>query len=396
MAANIQPQRSFPIVPATPAPALRDLRVLHLGKYYPPSRGGIENHLEVLSTELKEFVRLKLIVANEGRETISGDCDGVDVTRLGELFKLQSAPICPALVREVRRQPADIIHVHWPNPAAVLAYLASGCKGKLIFTYHSDVVRQRKMAIAFQPILNRALGKASAIIATSPQYIESSDILSRYREKCRVIPFGVRQEYFAHNDSVAIKKIRNQYGPNILLSVGRLVYYKGFAHLVRAMASVDATLLLIGCGPDAAGLQRLAAELNIQDRVVFLNEVEDLRPYYHAADMFVLPSIMRSEAFGIVQLEAMACSKPIINTQLDSGVNFVAPDGVAALSVPPGNHERLAEAINYLLERPYLRTKLGIGGRRRVSEMFTVSGMVQQTLALYYEVMAKRNEGVRK
>jgi rhamnosyl/mannosyltransferase len=351
----------------------------------------MESHLEDLSTELKDFVKLRLIVANDGRETVSESRNGVNVTRLGELFKFQSAPICPALISEVRRQEPDIVHIHWPNPTAVLAYLVSGLKAKLIFTYHSDVVRQRKLAMAFQPLLHIALHQASAIIATSPDYIDSSCVLAAYRAKCRVIPFGVRSEYFAETDSLSVKRIRNQYGPQILLAVGRLVHYKGFEHLVRAMASAKGRLLLIGCGPDHEALQKLATELKVRDRVVFLNEVEDLRPYYQAADVFVLPSIMRSEAFGIVQLEAMACGKPIINTRLDSGVNFVAPDGVSALTVQPGNHLQLAHAINYLLERPYLRKKLGIGGRRRVREMFTVSGMVRQTLNLYEEVTSNGN-----
>jgi rhamnosyl/mannosyltransferase len=368
--------------------------VLHLGKYYPPARGGIESHLEVLSNGLNEFVKLRLIVANEGRETITESCNGVHVTRLGELFKLHSAPICPGLISELRRQQPDLVHIHWPNPTAVLAYLISGLRAKLIFTYHSDVVRQRKLAMAFWPLLRLALRQASAIIATSPQYIDSSAILSAHRAKCHVIPFGVRSEYFADTDSLTINRIRTQYGPQILLAVGRLVDYKGFEHLVRAMPWVKGTLLLIGRGPNRAALQKLATDLNVRDRIVFLDEVEDLRPFYQAADIFVFPSIMRSEAFGIVQLEAMACGRPIINTRLDSGVNFVAPDGVSALTVQPGDHLQLAHAINYLFDRPYLGIKLGIGGRRRVRELFTVEGMVRQTLNLYEEVAAN-GQGVK-
>jgi len=401
MSASVRPQRVYQAEAAQPfpVPVRRDLsrvNVLHLGKYYPPARGGIESHLEVLSNELKRFVKLKLVVANEGRQTIRESAGGVELTRVSELWKLQSAPICPSLISELRNAAPDIVHIHWPNPMAVVAYLLSGSKSKLVFTYHSDVVRQRKLAVAFQPLLQKALDKASAIIATSPNYVESSDVLRPYRSKCRVIPFGVPSDFYAKSDSLAVANIRRQYGPLILLAIGRLVYYKGFASLVRAMSVAKGKLLLIGEGPDCEGLKKLAAESNVSDRIAFLDHVEDLRPFYQASDIFVLPSIMRSEAFGIVQLEAMACAKPIINTFLDSGVNFVAPNGVSALTVAPGDHVELGQAINYLLDRPYLRTKLGIGGRHRIAQMFTVDGMVQKTLDLYADVMSNGHREVRK
>jgi glycosyltransferase involved in cell wall biosynthesis len=372
---------------------VRHLSVLHLGKYYPPARGGIESHLEVLSNGLKDEVNLKLIVANDGRQTVRETCSGVPLTRVAELGKLQSAPICPALLNEVRKAKADVVHIHWPNPTAVVAYLLSGHKGKLVFTYHSDVVRQRKLAVIFQPVLNFALNRSSAIIASSPDYIGSSDVLSGYRSKCRVIPFGVPGNYFQQRDDHEVERIRDRYGPQILLAVGRLVYYKGFEYLVRAMAFTKGTLLLVGNGPERTHLDLLARELGVRERIHFLDEVEDLRPYYHAADVFVLPSIMRSEAFGIVQLEAMACAKPIVNTELDSGVNFVSPNGVSGLTVPPRNHVALANALNYLLERPYLRTKLGIGGRQRVAKEFTVQRMIERTLDVYEEVARKGKKG---
>jgi glycosyltransferase involved in cell wall biosynthesis len=399
MQVNVRPQRTMQTATAVGFARARaqrrknDLSVLHIGKYYPPDRGGMESHLEVLSNELKGLVNLRLIVAHKSRRTISESSDDLSITRVGEVFKLQSAPICPALIQELRKAKADIVHLHWPNPMAVVAYLLSGLKSRLVFTYHSDVVLQRKLAVAFQPALRRALDKASAIIATSPNYIATSDVLSAYKSKCRVIPFGVPTDYFEHCDSAKVKQIREQYGPQIVLAVGRMVYYKGFEHLVRAMALAKGRLLLIGQGPQRELLNRLAAELNIRERIVFLNEVEDIRPYYHAADIFVLPSVMRSEAFGIVQLEAMTCGKPVINTQIDSGVNFVSPNGVSGLTVPPGDHLALGNAISYLMERPYLRTKLGIGGRHRVALDFTVKGMVQQTLDLYEEITRNGNGG---
>jgi glycosyltransferase involved in cell wall biosynthesis len=392
MVVEIRPQETFPGQPSKVAhlssryPRPARIRVLHIGKYYPPYRGGMESHLECLSTELDRVVDLEVIVANTSWRTADEIVDGIKVTRAGKLFDLQSAPICPALVGKIRRAAADIVHLHWPNPSAVLAYLASGHRGRLVITYHSDVVRQRLLAAAFTPILRAVLKRAAAIIVSSPNYIDGSYVLPEFRDRCRVIPFGVSGDYFDQFDPQTVARIRKEYGPDIVLGVGRMVYYKGFEHLVRAMVDVDAHLLLIGKGPLRQPLSQLAAELGVAARVTFLSEVNDIRPYYRAADVFALSSVMRSEAFGIVQLEAMACGKPVINTQLDSGVTFVSPHGVSGLTVPPANSVELSRAINELLDRPDWRAELGAAARQRVAHSFTVNKMVQSTLALYHDI----------
>jgi rhamnosyl/mannosyltransferase len=347
----------------------------------------MESHLQVLSDELNRLVDLKVIVSNGARRTMSEVVNGVSVTRVGKLFDFKAAPICPGLVSQIRKAKADIIHIHWPNPTAVLAYLASGHRGRLVFTYHSDIVRQRMLAVAFTPFLRCVLAKAAAIIVTSPNYVDGSDVLPEFRSKCRVIPFGVSVDYFDEFDLKAVRTIRNQYGERIVLGVGRMVYYKGFEHLVRAMARVDGHLLIIGKGPLQAHLGQVAAEVSVSEKVTLLSEVKDVRPYYHAADVFALSSIMRSEAFGIVQLEAMACGKPIVNTQLDSGVTFVSPHGVSGLTVPPADALALGNAIDQLLDQPQLRAELGMGARRRIAHKFTVEKMVNSTLALYRDIM---------
>jgi rhamnosyl/mannosyltransferase len=349
----------------------------------------MESHLEGLSTELGRLVDLEVIVANTGWRTAKEIVDGIKVTRVGKLCDLQSAPICPALVRKIRAAKSDIIHIHWPNPSAILAYLVSGHRGKLVLTYHSDVVRQRTLAAAFTPILRAALKRAAAIIVSSPNYIDGSYVLPEFRSRCRVIPFGVSVDYFDQFDPNVVRRIREEYGPRIVLGVGRMVYYKGFEHLVRAMAEVNAHLLLIGRGPLREPLTELAADLDLAERITFLTEVNDIRPYYQAADVFVLSSIMRSEAFGIVQLEAMASGKPVINTELDSGVTFVSPHGVSGLTVPPADSAALAEAMTQLLDQPDWRAQLSEGARQRVTEAFTVDKMVQNTFQLYQDVMSR-------
>ena len=364
------------------------LRVLQVGKFYPPHPGGMESHLAALCGEIKDKIDLEVVVAASNSLRTSEELiDGVKVAHLGKLFTLRSAPMCPTMVRRIRASKADLVHIHWPNPTALLAFIASGHRGPLVITYHSDVVRQKFLSRVFDPILRLGLQRAEAIIVSSEKYIDSSDVLRPYREKCRVIPFGIPIERFAQPDELEVVRLRKQFGPRIVLAVGRLVYYKGFANLIAAMRSVAGHLVLVGNGPLEDSLRRQAEALRVSDRVTLLTGVKDIRPLYHAADVFVLPSVARSEAFGIVQLEAMACGKPVINTDLDSGVTSVSLDRVTGLTVPPANSAALSAAINSLLNNPQLCADYGRAGQLRTRKHFSLEGMAAQTLSVYREVM---------
>jgi rhamnosyl/mannosyltransferase len=376
--------------PPVESAASRPLSVLHLGKFYPPYRGGIESHLHALCRELTKSITVNVIVANETRRLRESEVDGVRVRRLPRLFNLWAAPVCPTIVREIRANDADIVHLHLPNPLAALAYLASGHKGRLVITWHSDIVRQKTIAKMLRPLEDALLSRASALIASSPNYVDSSPILSRNRDRCRVIPFGIDADAFRPRHADTAAKIRKRYGPRVVLAVGRMVYYKGFEYLIRAMAGVRGHLLLVGEGPLLKNLERQAFDAGAMDRITFLGRVsqEEMTGYYNAADVFVMPSISRSEAFGIAQLEAMACGKPIVNTRLKSGVPFVSIDGETGFTVAPADATELAGAINRLLDDPDLRGRFGAAAARRAREHFRIDAMVDRTLELYREVIA--------
>jgi glycosyltransferase involved in cell wall biosynthesis len=371
------------------------MRVLHLGKFYPPFRGGIESHLQALCSELTKSITVNVVVANETARLLASEIDQVKVRRLPRLFNLGASPVCPTMPGEIRNTRADIIHLHLPNPLAALAYLASGHRGRLVITWHSDIVRQQTMARMLGPLDNAILRRTSALIASSPNYVDSSPILSRNRDLCRVIPFGIDANSFRPRDAETAAKIRRRYGPRIVLAVGRMVYYKGFEYLIRAMASVNGHLLLVGEGPLQAKLERQAFEAGVRDRITFLGRVsqDEVIGYYHAAEVFAMPSIARSEAFGIAQLEAMACGKPVVNTRLLSGVPFVSLDGVTGTTVTPADSDELASAINRLLDDPGLREKYGAAAAQRVREEFSIETMVDRTLELYREVIANGRIG---
>lgn len=384
---NVQPRRIFQ--------GRHRLKVLQVGKYYPPYRGGMEHHLQALCRELRDAVSVKVVVANEQRRETVNNIDGVQVKRLAPLFNVGSAPICPSLSREIRNSQADVVHLHVPNPPAMLALIASGYNGPLVLTWHSDIIRQTALLPLVRPLERILMNRCDAIVATSPNYIDSSSTLSRYRDKCHVIPHGISTELFATRNEENVGRIRAKYGERIILTVGRLVYYKGFEHLVRAMAKIDGHLLVIGEGPLRTNLEWEAITAGTRSKISFLGKIgeDEMIDFMHAADVFALPSIARSEAFGIVQLEAMACGKPVVNTRLNTGVPFVSIDGVTGITVPPKEPAALARAVNRLLDDDQLRANFGAAARHRVQEEFTADLMAKRTLELYSRVCLERSAG---
>jgi glycosyltransferase involved in cell wall biosynthesis len=360
-------------------------KVLQVGKFYPPHMGGIETHLQALCGELTKSLDLQVVVASDDSSATEEIRDDVAISRVPTRLTLASTPLCPGMIAKIRRSDAEIVHIHLPNPMAVLAYLASGHRGRLVVTYHSDTVRQKVLGALFEPFLHQALRRSSAIIATSPDYRRTSPVLARYLDRCHVIPYGIALEQFERCDSSAVKKVREQFGERLVISVGRLVYYKGFEYLIRSMSSVRGKLLIVGDGPLRGTLEELVRSLGLAEKVFFAGEIqnEHVVPYYHASDVFALASIARSEAFGIVQIEAMAAGLPVINTRLDSGVPFVSLDQQTGLTVSPANPEALSTAINRLLDNPELRRSLGNAARERARREFCLETMTARTLALY-------------
>jgi glycosyltransferase involved in cell wall biosynthesis len=371
-------------------------KILQVGKFYPPHRGGMEAHLEHLSQRLCKSTELRVLVANNTNRNSVEVLEGVKVNRLATPFTVASSPVCPSMARAIRAADPDILHLHFPNPTAILAYMISRYRGPVVVTWHSDIVRQNRLARLFKPILDTFLRRCSRIVASSPDYIRSSPFLQANRQRCRVIPFGIPLKPFQDPDPKPVDEIRAQFGPRIVLCVGRLVYYKGIEFMIRAMSKIDGKLLIIGDGPLRSSLEREARDLGVLNRVVFVGSVDSPTPYYKACDVFVLPSIARSEAFGIVQLEALAAGKPVVNTSLASGVPFVSQDSVTGFTVPPANPEALAWAVNTLLDNPDLRSRFGAEGVRRAEHEFSVDRMASSTLELYAEVIKEGPRSSKK
>jgi len=362
--------------------------VLHLGKFYPPHAGGMETHLHALATRQARSNPVSVIVANHVNSNESTWMEGVSITRVARIGSIASMPVCPSLSAAIRRTPAELVHVHMPNPGAAFALLKSGHPGKIIVTHHADTLGRRVLRRLSDPFVNRVMQRASRIIATSTRYLNSSDELRPYLDKCRIIPLGIDLNSAAISDAALGMNVAREFGEKLILSVGRLVSYKGFDVLIRAMRFVDGKLILIGSGPERDALGQLAAAEGVSGKIAMLGKVDDLKPYFASASLFVLPSVTRAEAFGMVQLEAMAAGLPIVNTDIDSAVPEVSIDGKTGITVPPRDVAALASAITVLLKDKELSERFGAAAKARVTEQFGADLMAERTMRLYSELFA--------
>lgn len=364
------------------------LPVTHLGKFYLPHHGGIETYLHQICRAIRDEVNLKVVVSNDHATVQNGAYEGVPVKRLATFGTIASTPMTPGFLKEIRSIHEGLIHLHHPNPLpTVFSVLFGDPRVKTIVSYHSDIVNQRILKHAIVPYVDKLLQRSSAIIVSTSRLIDSSKIVARYREKCHVIPFPIDLTAFRAAvipDKVAALRARAK--RPIVLGIGRLVAYKGFDYLISAMDGVDAELWIVGDGPLRKQLEQQASAL--KGKVHFLGSVPDVENYHAAADLFVLSSVNRSEAYAIVQMEAMAAGKPVVNTALDSGVPYVSQSGESGLTVPPADAKALREAINILLGDSEMRDQMGKNGMRRVQSEFDISLVKQQTLELYRRMAA--------
>ncbi|MBI4370494.1 MAG: glycosyltransferase [Elusimicrobia bacterium] len=317
--------------------------------------------------------------------------NGVSIIKAPSLGMIWSMPVSfsfPGHLKELS-QDIDLIHYHLPFPLAVTAHLWVRPKAPFVVTWHSDVVRQKTVDTLMRPLTHSFLRQARTILVTSSTMIKSSDVLKEHRNKCEVVPLGVDIGRFAVSSENfrEVAKIRIQFPGFLALFVGRFVPYKGLEFLLRAAALLPASvrLLLVGDGPLEKYLKKLAQTLALGERVVFLGPrpPQGIVSLYHACDVFVLPSVTPNEAFGIVQIEAMACGKPVINTWLASGVPEVSLHGETGLTVPPGDPAALAQAIRRLSQDESLKVRFGREGIKRVRENYDLRVIFSRIAELY-------------
>jgi glycosyltransferase involved in cell wall biosynthesis len=370
--------------------------VLHVGKFYPPAPGGMEKVVQLLceSERSNGQVDSRVLVSNTSARTVCLVAQGVRDTLVAPCGGIGSVGICPALPLAMARITRDVTVIHEPNPVALVSDWLTRQRKPLVVWFHSEVLRpQWKYRLLYQPFLRRALARAARIVVSSPNLAAHAAELQPHQHKCVVIPFGIDRDRLAATPEIAcrVKQLALETPGPRMLFIGRLVPYKGVEVLLRAMTRVTGSAWIVGDGPLRESLEADCRRLGIADRVTFTGAVPDAEVVarLHACDVFVLPSVTHQETFGVVQIEAMACGKPVVSTNVRSGVPWVNRDGETGLVVEPGDAKALAMAIERLANDENLRRRMGEAGRARVGREFTLSGMAARTADLYRTVIAE-------
>jgi glycosyltransferase involved in cell wall biosynthesis len=385
------------------------MKIVHLAKYHSPFYGGMESHVEALAqkqAQLGEDVCIICINSFDDNGRLSQRTkteitfnDKVEVIKVGRMLSLLKLDFCPSLffyIRYFAKFSDTIFHVHTPNPTMLLALLMTGkIQRNLVITHHSDAIRQRVLKYLFRPIEHWIYRQAQVILTTSKAYQSGSKFLRLYQDKLAVLPLGLDLSTFKDPEQSTLdraQQLKAEHGEIIWLAVGRMVYYKSFHIALAALRQVPGKLLIVGTGKLLDDLQRTAYELGVADRVVWLGQTSDaeLQAVYRAATALWFPSNVRSEAFGMVQVEAMASGCPTINCDISgSGVPWVCRHEREGLTVPINDARAFAGAARRLLEEEGLRERLSQGAIVR-AEKFSDTLMAQRSLAVYQRLPKER------
>ena len=376
------------------------MKIVQTNKAYYPKIGGIEKTIADLSEGFAEKFgeEVNVLTCSEIIRvgTVEKVINKVKVKYIPTYGFFSSLPISPGYFKALTKYSGDILHIHEPFPLADISMLLYPKLKKnfsrIVVSWHSDIIRQKWALSIYKKYLFEFLGIVDKIIVSNSNLVKNSDFLPFFKDKIEVIPTGVNLGWVdSGQDSDALsKRITMSNKGTIVLFVGRLVYYKGLEYLVDAINLVpDSSLIIIGSGQLKDKLINQINKLNLSSRIKIIPEVDDktLHSYYKACDIFVLPSVEKSETYGLVQIEAMACGKPVICTELGTGTSFINQNEKTGLVVPPRNIEQLAEAINKLIKNIELRKHLGNQAKERAFGELTAEKMVEKTYKVYQDLL---------
>ncbi len=376
------------------------MKVLQLGKFY-PIKGGVEKVMENLTGGLgRRGIECDMLCAayptpdRIGHKYEIRINDHARIIVVPTIANVAATMISPALILELRRLVKhgnyDIIHIHHPDPMAVIALFLTPFRGKVVVHWHSDIVKQKTLLRLFLPFQNWLLKRADRIVGTSPVYVAQSDHLTRWQFKTSYLPIGIDGLKISPYRASSIKaRFPNR---KVVFSLGRAVAYKGFEYLIEATRLLPDNYVTIigGEGPLLGQMKRQAAEAGIQDRIFFPGFIPDseLPAWFGACDVFVLSSTMKTEAYAIVQLEAMSCGRPVISTHIEgSGVHWVNAHGESGIIVPTRDSRALADAIVEITSDSDTYSMYCQRARKRFERMFTRDRMIDNCIGIYDYVL---------
>ncbi|MFJ2481580.1 glycosyltransferase family 4 protein [Pseudomonas sp. NPDC087598] len=294
------------------------------------------------------------------------------------------------LFRELAAE-ADVVNYHFPWPFMDLVHFASATNKPSVVTYHSDIIRQKHLLKLYRPLMNRFLASADRIVAASPNYLHTSDVLQQFQDKTRVIPYGLNKSGYPQPDTERMNRWRQQLGDKFFLFVGVMRYYKGLHILLDALKEVDYPVVIVGAGPLEQELHAQATALGLRN-IHFLGRLgdEDKVALLQLSYAIVFPSHLRSEAFGISLLEGAMYGKPMISSEIGTGTSYINIHNETGLVVPPSNPQAFREAMRTLWENPLRAAEMGMKAEARYRQLFTADEMGRKWTDLYQELLEEK------
>jgi glycosyltransferase involved in cell wall biosynthesis len=370
------------------------MKVLHVYRtYFPDTQGGLEEVIRQICLNAGVHgVESRVFTLSRDPHPARVQVDDSQVLRVKQSFEIASCGFCFGGIRDFQREArwADVIHYHFPWPFADLLHALIRPACPAIITYHSDIVRQRALQVVYQPLMNRFLASVDRIVATSPNYYATSDVLSRFSEKVEIIPIGIEEASYPSvaPDSHTLETVRADYGEGFFLFVGVLRYYKGLHILLDAIKDANYKVVIVGSGPVEAELRQQATRLGL-DNVMFGGYVDDSikMALFRLCRGVVFPSYLRSEAFGVTLLEGAMSGKPLISAEVGSGTSHINVQDRTGLVIPPGCPQALREAMDKLYYNPRMASRMGDNARLRYEELFTGKTMGARYTEVYRQVL---------
>ncbi|MDB5934237.1 MAG: glycosyl transferase family 1 [Massilia sp.] len=371
------------------------MRVLHFYKdYFPDTMGGVEQVIRQMCVGTGRLgVRNEVLTLTRSKDLAPFEFEGHLVRRVPLDLNIASNGISFAAFGELKRRAAeaDVVHYHFPWPFMDLAHFVAGIDKPTLVTYHSDIVRQKMLLRLYQPLKHKFLRSVDTIVATSPNYLASSAVLDRYRDKTRTITYGLDKSIYPAAEPARMAKWRAAAGDKFFLFVGVLRYYKGLHILLDAVAGTDYPVVIVGAGPIEHELKAHAERLGLK-HVMFVGALDDADKVALLTLCYAVafPSHLRSEAFGISLLEGAMYGKPMISSEIGTGTSYINIHDETGLVVPPSDPQAFGEAMRTLWDNPAQALAMGKRAEARYHELFTAERMAASYNALYHELVARR------
>lgn len=369
------------------------INVLHFFKtYYPNSYGGIEQVIfQVCEGAAKHGVKSIVEYVSPGKDGEVECFHHHQIVRDKQILDIASTPLSISSIRKFKKlaESADIIHYHFPYPFSDVLHFICGVNKPTVVSYHSDIIKQKYLLQLYKPLMNRFLDSVTAIVATSPNYLATSETLRKFEYKTSVIPIGIEPSHYPASNKENIIKWQRELPERFFLFVGNLRYYKGLNTLIDAMEeNSDIHVVIIGSGPLEKDLKESAARKKLKN-IKFVGALtdEDKNALLELCYGIVFPSQLRTEAFGITLLEGAMFGKPLISCEIGTGTTFINRHNETGLVIPPSEPQKLKDAMSFLWKNPTISREMGENAKKRFFELFTAEKMVGKYVELYKEIL---------